>query len=335
MILNVDCRDGLRVLEDDSAHAIVTDPPYEIGFMGAGWDRSGIAFSPAVWRDAFRVLKPGGHVIAFSSARTYHRLASVIEDSGFEIRDQLLWIYAQGFPKSHNLDGEFEGWGTALKPAHEPMVLARKPFKGTVAENMAGNGAGAIHVDACRVGTDGGTSKAGMPPGAETVHTFGDGLNTVSFGVRIPGLGRWPSNLIHDGSEEVRAIFPHDSQGCRPHRVAASAESVARAHEKGWGMDGLDRVVGYDDQDTSAARYFYVAKPSKKERAGNPHLTVKPLALMRCLTRLVTVPGGLVLDLFSGSGTTAAACKLEGFEHIGFELDPEMAAYAQKREDES
>ena len=164
-VLHGDCRAKLRDLPDASIDAIVTDPPYELGFMGKAWDASGFAYDVGMWREALRVLKPGGHLLAFSGSRTYHRMTVAIEDAGFEIRDQIMRVYGSGFPKSKNLDGDWQGWGTALKPAHEPICVARKPLIGTVAENVLAHGTGALNIDACRVGTDGGTTKANIRKG--------------------------------------------------------------------------------------------------------------------------------------------------------------------------
>lgn len=151
-LLQGDCREVLKTLPDNSVDSIVTDPPYELGFMGKKWDASGIAYDVGMWAEAMRVLKPGGHLLAFSGSRTYHRMTCAIEDAGFEVRDQIMWVYGSGFPKSHNLKGEWQGWGTALKPAHEPICVARKQLIGTVAKNVQTHGTGAMNIDGCRVG---------------------------------------------------------------------------------------------------------------------------------------------------------------------------------------
>lgn len=281
-VLHGDCREKLRDLPDASIDAIVTDPPYELGFMGKSWDASGIAYDVDMWREALRVLKPGGHMLAFSGSRTYHRMTVAIEDAGFEIRDQIMWVYGSGFPKSKNLDGDWQGWGTALKPAHEPICVSRKPLIGTVAENVLAHGTGALNIDACRVGTDGGTTKANIRKGEINGERAGTSMGkNISFRCGIAKLdaGRWPANLIHDGSEEVLALA------------------------------------------ADAARFFYCPKASKADRAGSKHPTVKPIALMAYLVRLVTPPGGTVLDPFAGSGTTLEAAVKEGFRVIGIEQD--------------
>ena len=317
-----DCRDVLATMGDNSIDAIVCDPPYELGFMGKTWDASGIAYDVTVWTHCLRVLKPGGHLIAFGGSRTYHRLAVAIEDAGFVIRDQIQWIYGSGFPKSldvskamdkqagavrdvvgeYSISGmspdrvnfgandrsggkgmgfrpgdipitapatdlakQWHGWGTALKPAHEPAVLARKPLRGTVADTVAQWGTGALNIE----------------------------------GTRITDAGRWPANVILD--EEAASLLGEPS------------------------------------------RFFYVAKASKAEReAGldaadgeraNHHPTVKPLALMRYLVRMVTPPGGVVLDPFMGSGSTGCAALAEGFDFVGIDIIPEYVSIAEKRID--
>lgn len=317
------------LLADNSVDAVVTDPPYELGFMGKGWDSTGIANSVEMWAEALRVLKPGGHLLAFSGTRTYHRMVCAIEDAGFEIRDSLQWIYGSGFPKSHNGD-----WGgTALKPAHEPIVLARKPLDGTVESNWREHGTGALNIDASRV------------PGAKPDTTRGAGGQHGRFGeiaaqgrILDDGLGRWPANIIHDGSDEVLAAFPDakgqqsDLNGQGEGRTSKGIfGDLPRAREHAARVDG----------DTSAARFFYCAKASKADRdegmeradgeRANIHPTVKPTALMRYLCRLVTPPGGLVLDPFAGSGSTGKAAHLEGFQFIGFEQSAEYAAIAAAR----
>lgn len=307
-----DCRDVLRHLPDASIDSVVTDPPYALvsvvkrfdkpgaapargdvyaraaaGFMGEQWDTGETAFAVDFWREVFRVLKPGGHLLAFGGSRTYHRLAAAIEDAGFEIRDQIMWLYGSGFPKSRNLDGEWQGWGTALKPAHEPIVVARKPLVGTVAENVLEHGTGALNIDGCRVPTEESTRRR------NTAKIGYGGRNLPSSYETGSDAGRWPANVIHDGSDEVVALFPQ-SNG-------------------------------------SAARFFYCAKASKADRAGSKHPTVKPIALMRYLCRLVTPPGGTVLDPFAGSGTTGQAAVEEGFRAILVEREAEYVADIRRR----
>ena len=304
-------------MEACSVDSIVTDPPYELGFMGKSWDASGVAFRVDVWREALRVLKPGGHLLAFSGSRTYHRMAVAIEDAGFEIRDQIMWVYGSGFPKSLNLDGDWSGWGTALKPAHEPIVVARKPLIGTVAQNVLAHGTGALNIDGCRVGTEVETWPASRSYGRATEISFtssGDNLyRSQKTGPAPPG--RWPANLIHDGSEEVVGMFPGD-EGASAARFFYGAKASKR-----------DRDEGLRDGGIGALRDG--GRPSEPRR--NIHPTVKPTDLMRYLCRLVTPPGGLVLDPFTGSGSTGRGAVLEGFRFIGIELSPEYAAIARAR----
>jgi DNA modification methylase len=283
-LLHGDCLERLRELPDCSVDACVTDPPYGLSFMGKKWDYD--VPGEDIWRECLRVLKPGGHLLAFAGTRTQHRMAVRIEDAGFEIRDMIAWVYGSGFPKSHNLKGEWEGFGTALKPALEPITVARKPFKGTVAANVLEHGTGAINIDGCRVGTDGGTCRDGKA----TKPNDAGWENMQGHGIAALNAGRWPANLIHDGSDEVTELLG-------------------------------------DPQ-----RFFYCAKASKADRSeGNTHPTVKPTDLMRYLCRLVTPPGGIVLDPFMGSGSTGKAAMLDGFRFIGIEREAEYFESARRR----
>jgi len=312
MIIHGDMREVLReVLEDgadDSFDAVVTDPPYDLvssksgGFMGAKWDATGIAFEPETWRTVLRVVKPGAHLLAFGGTRTHHRMMVAIEDAGWDIRDCVMWIYGSGFPKSLNVG---DGRGTALKPAWEPIILARKPLVGTVATNVAQHGTGAINIDACRV----------------------EGRERTESADFDASKGRWPANLIHDGSEEVLARFPvtKTGSGFRHNSGGLSTKSVAKNTD-------APHVTFNEGSEGSAARFFYCAKASKSDRGeNNTHPTVKPIALMRYLVRLVTPPGGLVLDPFAGSGSTGVAAKLEGVRFIGIEQHEPFAEIAKKR----
>ena len=317
-----DCLDALRQLPDASVDSVVTDPPYGLSFMGKKWDYD--VPSVEVWAECLRVLKPGGHLLAFAGTRTQHRMAVRIEDAGFEIRDMIAWVYGSGFPKSHNLEGGWKGWGTALKPALEPITVARKPLSGTVAETVLKHGTGALNVDGCRVGNDGGCAGAGAGAGARV---FGSGLNGT-FAPPVPGLGRWPANLIHDGSEEVTGLLGE----------AARFFYCPKAGKK----DREEGLEGFAKKATAASEF----RPNHTEKAaegedGNPygrwqprtnnHPTVKPTDLMRYLCRLVTPPGGTVLDPFMGSGSTGKAAVLEGFRFIGCERDPDYLAIARAR----
>lgn len=352
------CEDVLKTLPDNSVDAIVTDPPYGLSFMNHKWDYD----VPTVeqWQECLRVLKPGGHLLAFGGSRTYHRLVVNAEDAGFEIRDQILWIYGSGFPKSHNLDGDWEGWGTALKPAHEPIVMARKPFKATVADNMAEYGTGALNINACRIPTD---EQLNGGAGGLLSHQR-DGTEPTGDYEPSPE-GRWPANLIHDGSEDVIECFPKNAGAASP--VTGSEPSEAST---GNITGKRKRVAAIHHGDKgSAARFFYCAKVSKNERdqgmerfistsasdmtggrkegsaglndpragagrtngAKNNHPTVKPIALMKYLCRLITPPGGKILDPWVGSGSTGCAAVEEGFDFTGIDMNPDHITTASAR----
>ena len=429
-VMNADCLDALRNMPDCSVDAIVTDPPYGLsqhssadiqkaltswlagdeykhgkaGFMGKSWDS--FVPSPSVWRECFRVLKHGGHILCFAGSRTQDLMSIALRLAGFECRDTVMWVYGSGFPKSldvskaidkaagaerekvrvkprpessgtmvgssdtrpwieksrelgyHEVAGnipateaarQWQGWGTALKPAYEPVLLFRKPLSGTVAENVLTHGTGALNIDGCRVGAE---STVLIQGGAEIgFHggNFEPGLVTGS------DAGRWPANLIHDGSEEVLAEFPETTSGARNGKRSASSGGIGTFHE-------TERDTGrFFAADTgSAARFFYCAKASKRDRdeglngfapearptmgndiGGQPdqskpnnlniHPTVKPTNLMRYLCRLITPPGGVILDPFMGSGSTGKAAMLEGFCFIGIEQSPEYFAIARTR----
>ena len=339
-IYNMDCLEGMKLLDDNSVDSIVTDPPYELGFMGKKWDSTGIAYNVELWKECLRVLKPGGHLLAFGGTRTYHRMTCAIEDAGFEIRDCIQWLYGTGFPKSHNISKaidkrlggtpkrgrflykngktaggerigqlaggaehyesipdteqaqEWEGWGTALKPANEPIVLARKPIsEKTVAENVMKWGTGGLNIDGCRIPTKdslngGAYAKNGTP------RDDGWGMQRGGAGEYIQPTGRFPANVILD--EEAGRML--------------------------------------DQQHKGASRFFYCAKASKKERGeGNNHPTVKPVKLIEYLITLITPPNGIVLDPFMGSGTTAIACKQLGFDYIGFEKEKSYSKIIEGR----
>lgn len=361
-ILEGDCVSVMSQMLHESIDAIVTDPPYHFtsivkrfgadgaapaksdgatgvyerssrGFMGKTWDGGDIAFRPETWAAALRVLKPGGHLVAFGAPKNYHRLACAIEDAGFEVRDALMWVFGSGFPKSHNLHDGWEGWGTALKPAYEPIILARKPLIGTVAENVLAHGTGAINIDACRVGDEvrhaAFTSLApckGNALGAAGTQEARRGTQ----GEPKKYVGRWPANLVHDGSDEVLAAFPTTApskSGLRGIQQRHDVSSPETARPK----TGTNTIRGVDDAGGSAARFFYCAKASKNDRAGSKHPTVKPLALMRWLVRMVTPPGGVVLDPFAGSGTTGAAAEAEGFDAVLIEREAEYLADIRRR----
>ena len=311
-----DCLDVLPTLDENSVDSVVTDPPYGLGFMGKAWDH-GVP-SPLIWKEVLRVLKPGGHLLAFGGSRTYHRIAVAIEDAGFEIRDTIMWLYGTGFPKG----GLTNGWGTALKPAHEPITVARKPLIGTVAANVLAHGTGGLNIDGCRVGT--GEDKGIWPI---TKRRHDDVAWTVQPVETDQTVGRFPANVIHDGSEEVAGAFPQTTSGAGPLNRNAGTGDPSQ-----W-RTGVSATQGtlYGDSG-SAARFFYGAKASKADRGeGNDHPTVKPTALMRYLCRLVTPSGGIVLDPFAGSGSTGKAAILEGFQFVGIEKEAAYAAIAERR----
>lgn len=322
------CLDHLEFMPDNSVDSIVTDPPYGLSFMGKKWDYDVPAVE--IWAECLRVLKPGGHLLAFAGTRTQHRMACNIEDAGFEIRDMIAWVYGSGFPKSHNLKNDWEGWGTALKPALEPVTVARKPFKGTAAANVLEHGTGAINIDGCRVGNEERSySPKGTSTNASMIRVPEHRLGTA--GEEVTVTGRWPANVIHDGSDQVLAAFP-DAAG-QQGALTGNEPSGKMGHANCYGrMDRRHEAVPRIESDKSAARFFYCAKASKKDRGeGNTHPTVKPTELMAYLCRLVTPPGGIVLDPFMGSGSTGKAALREGFGFIGMEMDPDYFEIAKTR----
>lgn len=365
-----DCLEVLRTLADSSVDAIVTDPPYGLSFMGKRWDYD--VPGTDVWAECLRVLKPGGHLLAFAGTRTQHRMAVRIEDAGFEIRDMIAWLYGSGFPKSHN-----GPWGgTALKPALEPITVARKPLVGTVAANVLEHGTGALNIDGCRVPAETmppNTGNGGMPRRHEDEQR-GQGIVSQPH-----ALGRWPANVIHDGSSEILAAFPEApgqmadaSRSTKPRNsqhiygaLRRGRGDEASANADNAGVVGFSMRPGMRRLDTgSAARFFYCPKASRADRnegmeglpqrpggmvsntsgqhltrrdgydppqVGNYHPTVKPTDLMAYLCRLVTPPGGLVLDPFMGSGSTGKACMRERFRFLGIEREAEYLAIARAR----
>jgi site-specific DNA-methyltransferase (adenine-specific) len=385
-----------------SVDSIVTDPPYEIGFMGKSHDSTGIAYSVEMWAECLRVLKPGGHLLAFGGTRTYHRMTCAIEDAGFQIRDSITWLYGSGFPKSLDVSKAidkaagaerevtrprtyavvadqdaygsgintskprsescevtapatddaktWDGWGTALKPASESIVVARKPLQGnTVAANVLAHGTGAINVDGCRVGTDEDTRRNAR--GGE------NGLNgEATFKIRErfasdkeQPSGRWPANVVLShaataegddacagGCVEGCPVSELDGQsGVRPGGNYPAASDGIKSSPglasgtMGGGWSGITRPVAVKTESGGASRFFpvfrYQAKAPTRERPkvdGVAHATVKPLALIRWLVTLVTAPGGTVLDPFAGSGTTVEASIMDGFSCIAVEMEP-------------
>lgn len=430
-ILHGDCVVMMRELPEASIDAIVTDPPYDLtsvsrngssrvagtgpygrhtigtkrgGFMGKEWDGTGVAFKVETWDEAFRVLKPGGHLLAFGGTRTYHRMACAIEDAGFEIRDCLQWLYGSGFPKSLDVskaidkaagaerevvssgdpirrmipgadqnrtgswikdngreyvpaitapatpDAEhWQGWGTALKPANEPIVLARKPLsERTVAANVLTHGTGALNIDGCRIGYRGdapdqdewNAKGAGGSAGANGYAGQFSGEQKAAYAagaIPVPS-GRWPANVILSHS-----LFCTDD-ACDPSCPVALLDAQSGVRKNG-GQNragardratcysaGMTRPATRYASDTGgASRFYYVAKASRKERHGSKHPTVKPVALMRYLIRLVTPLGGTVLDPFAGSGTTGEAALLEGVDCVLIEREAEYIADIRAR----
>lgn len=358
-----DCLEKLKELPDNSVDSIVTDPPYGLSFMGKKWDYD--VPSIEIWKEALRVLKPGGHLLAFGGTRTYHRLVVNIEDAGFEIRDCIQWLYGSGFPKSHNIkEGNFKGWGTALKPANEPICVARKPLeKGlTVAENVLKWGCGAINIERSRIGSE---VRSYSINAAVTSGNFGNGANQPADERDSKTVqGRWPANIILD--EVAAEMLDEQSGNIKGSKASGLTPTKARSNMNA-SIAGINRT-GYEDSG-GASRFFYVAKASKSERntglegmpkvskghlasesgggggwskdsdknpnlpRENHHPTVKPIKLMKYLIKLVTPPNGVVLDLFMGSGSTGVATKSLGFNFIGIELSQEYFEIAQKRID--
>jgi len=320
-----DCREVMAGMDAESIDSIVTDPPYGLSFMGKGWDHSvpGVEF----WDAALRVAKPGAHLLAFGGTRLFHRLACAIEDAGWEIRDTIMWVYGSGFPKSHNGD-----WGgTALKPAWEPVLMARKPLDGTVAANFERYGVGGLNIDGCRVGTTVETwpSSRSFASGISSGYTSGKEKGPTQPTGNAP-QGRWPANLIHDGSDEAVAGFPDTGKSLDPDMPIRRGKRTAPIYGGQTNAEGTEGF-GFGDSG-SAARFFYCAKANKRDRGeDNHHPTVKPTDLMAYLCRLVTPKGGIVLDPFTGSGSTGKAAVREGFGFTGIELDPEYAEIARAR----
>ena len=328
-LIRGDCLEVMRVMGTASVDAVVTDPPYGLSFMGKKWDYD--VPSEDLWRECLRVLKPGGHLLAFAGTRTQHRMAVRIEDAGFEIRDMIAWVYGNGFPKSHNLKDEWQGWGTALKPALEPITVARKPFKGNVAANVQAWGTGAVNVDGCRVG-DGCDRTAGAESG-DKPSLYADGFHGERMS-RLTG-GRWPANLIHDGSEEVTGLFPV-AHGAGTFRASFFYCAKANKRDRDEGLDGfaIKKAAGLPMRSAGGDRGGEGMDGTKTDRLttrANNHPTVKPTDLMRYLCRLVTPPGGVVLDPFMGSGSTGKAALLEGFQFIGIEREAEYLEIAKAR----
>ena len=398
LLLNGDCIEQMQKLKDEGKQidSIVTDPPYHltsivkrfgkegsapakdkdgafqrqsVGFMGKEWDGGDIAFRSDTWKLTYDLLKPGGYLLAFSASRNYHRMAVAIEDAGFEIRDQIMWIYGSGFPKSFNVG---DGWGTALKPAHEPIVMARKPLEGTNKQNIEKYGTGGINIDGCRIGLSEGDDSRLGGKGSWKTDKMAKDVYVGGYAGKETGsseLGRFPANVMHDGSDVVKDIFPQTGKhGNVNHKDEMKTNTVFGKYNK------TTEFEAYNDEG-SASRYFYCPKVSKNERNRgledftakpmawgnqakaelkrgnldfkgnqgdgtkhnkvemrlNTHPTVKPQELMKYLCRLVTPKGGTVLDPFMGSGSTGMAAKDEGFDFIGIEKEQEYFKIAEAR----
>lgn len=365
--------DVLPTLPDNSIDSIVTDPPYELGFMGKSWDSSGISYSVELWAECMRVLKPGGHLLAFGGSRTWHRLAVAIEDAGFEMRDSIAWLYGSGFPKSHNValgidklmgyenrgraipvaskyqasdveeknklisnpveaytgksseSAKWQGWGTALKPAFEPVVVARKPLIGTVAQNVLTYGTGGLNIDASRIGrADGDNSSAGNRTatfGTQDTQSGGDG----SGGWEQNSAGRWPANIILD--EYTAGLLDEQTDDLGASRFFYVAKASKK--DRNEGLDNLpDALLTGRDEGQDAMQNAY---KTRSKVTKNIHPTVKPTALMEYLIKLVTPQGGTVLDPFTGSGSTGKAALLNGYQFIGIELTEEYLPIIEGR----
>jgi len=389
LLLNGDCIEQMQKLIDDGVQvdSIVTDPPYHLtsivkrfgkegsapaqegtdgafaraskGFMGKEWDGGDIAFRPETWELALKLLKPGGYILAFSASRNYHRMAVAIEDAGFEIRDQMMWLYGSGFPKSLNLGN---GWGTALKPAHEPIVMARKLLEGTNKQNMEKYGVGGINIDGCRIEGEvkhppnnpdfRDAAKQAMAKGGVDKLSFGqdrdapikrkttnrksrskDGVWTDgNSGMKAEGSqfadadpkGRFPANVMHGGLETEWAKYFYCPKVSKSERNQGLEDFPVK---KSKGGGGTSNDTWYEDDVNSASGKF----GSEKAPSKNTHPTVKPQELMKYLCRMVTPKGGTVLDIFMGSGSTGMAAKDEGFDFIGIERDKEYFNIAEKR----
>ena len=409
-ILHGNNLDILPTLPDNSVDSIVTDPPYELGFMGKKWDSSGIAYSVELWQQCLRVLKPGGHLLSFGGTRTWHRVAVGIEDAGFEIRDSMAWLYGSGFPKSLDVSKaidkqagaerevlgrnpnsreqagkentlyesgtvgktayetapstpeaqQWQGWGTALKPAFEPIVVARKPIEGTVANNVLKWGTGGLNIDGNRVGYASDYDKKHQEDIRKGSGTFFGG-NGESKSEQVSMQGRWPANIILD---------PYTAELLDDQSGQTASKAGGRSTGRNFGQDFEDASqkdrerTGHTDSG-GASRFFYVAKASKRDRnegldeleatrvwdtsrkpenigsntpqnrsteaRKNFHPTVKPTTLMEYLIKLITPPGGVVLDPFTGSGSTGKAAILQGFDFIGIEMTEEYLPLIEGR----
>jgi site-specific DNA-methyltransferase (adenine-specific) len=367
-LVHGDNRDVMRALAPASFDAIVCDPPYELGFMDKGWDKSGIAYDERVWKGALRCAKPGAYLLAFGGTRTFHRVMCAIEDAGWELRDTIMWVYGEGMPKGTDkakIPEPWRGeWNTALKPAWEPIIVARAPMIGTLARNLQVLGTGAMNIEACRVPVD--DAAYARNCSGDRGHDGTRSIdNTDATSMRTGGgsaaSGRWPANLVHDGSNEVVALFPSEAGAQAPvHRRNGDKFRTTYGAFKG---DIDEQGSTFQGDSGSAARFFYCAKTTRTDRnegcehlprramnwssgdqnpgsfqaegtdrsSPNHHPTVKPTALMRWLCRLVTPRGGVILDHFAGSGSTGKAAMLEGFRFVGIDNTADYIEIARAR----
>lgn len=321
-LIRDDCIRAMRSLPKNRFDAVVTDPPYGLSFMGKNWDKGVPNF--IFWKACLEVAKPGANFLAFGGTRLFHRLSLNIERAGWNLRDVLAWIYGSGFPKAHSIPTPgFDGFGTALKPSWEPIVWSMKELDGTYEENSLLHGVAGLNIDQCRVGTEEMEWKKRGESKSYAKTTSVDREGEVN-------VGRWPANLIHDGSEEALSVFPETKAS----KKETTVQNQSRSNSKCYGKFSNEKTVvqGYGDEGT-ASRFFYCAKASSKERGEfNDHPTVKPISLMKYLCQLVKTPtGGEVLDPFCGSGSTGVACLLNGQRFVGIEKDPKSFEIAKKR----
>jgi site-specific DNA-methyltransferase (adenine-specific) len=345
-----DCIDWMETLPDDCVHAVCCDPPYGLLFMNSKWDDLGQGRQQEEWHkrwlvEAYRVLKPGGHLLAFGGSRTFHRLFSAAEDVGFEIRDTIMWIQGQGFPKGTNFgkkDPRFKGWNSQLKPAHEPCLLGRKPIKGTGLANMQAHGVGGLNIDATRIAAPGEVisthSRSPEASAKKNRPVYGEYGAMDTHQTEGQKLGRWPANVIFQHLDECKQA------GTRKDVCGGGAKGssgFANGYD-GEGFEGRTMEVpnwicapgcpvARLDDTGGASRFFYCAKVTRKERAETRHPTQKPIKLIRYLVRLVTPKGGIVLDPFLGSGTTLLACEEEGMICWGSEIESQYIEFIEKR----
>jgi DNA modification methylase len=365
-----DCIEKMKEMESNSIDCIVTDPPYEIGFMNKSFDKTGIAHNIEMWNECLRVLKPGGYLLSFAATRTYHRMVCAIEDAGFEVRDCLMFLFGSGFPKSHNvglsidkhyghsnrgkaiptastfqasdieeknkltgnkvedyvgkteLGKKYSGYGTNLKPAYEPIVMCRKPFKGTVAENVIKYGTGAINIDACRVGEGTGEVKSVQYPNIKGNNYNSQCKDKVEY--EIEDKGRFPANIIHDGLEEEWSRYFYCSKASKKDRNEGCEDLEAKEKI----FNGKSDFKSPTHEVKGSVGDKFSTLPQR-----NHHPTVKPTDLMRYLVRMVCPEGGTVLDPFNGSGSTGKAALLEGFKYIGIEMNEEYINISKARLD--